>query len=449
MRSVYRAFKKHYLMCKDVYTTMVATGGFRFKMKLTQDRSEARLETPDEDLTMRFVVVMRRFLNPADRLYYKAVWTQLLAEFSDAIPAELKEAIEKRKIVLANGIMRFEMDGELITAERMYEIIADGIRFDHSDRYREILLNLEQLPLVGPLFWHQFYSYTENALSLASWLFEAISAAEKTEKFQQLYGDPPVARCIYCLSTEGPFRSEEHILPEAMGNHDYVLPRGYVCDPCNNGVLAGLDAELCNSPLFVSQRVNAVEYDKRGRLPEVRIGDFIVKRTDPMNVTWIADPGSDAIKVGKTRPDGMTPLRMKTKLPKRFDETVLARALCKIGLAAIALDFGHDYACSSRFDRVRQLIREGGEYQNNLLICQWMTMDTDIGLQYRHQPEVPGTVMAHQIYGVTLLMNLEEEPVLKLAPIHKQLGFVSFPLYGKRRRTNLKLRFVSPPNQVA
>ncbi len=451
MRSIYRAFKKHYQLCKDVYRKMAATGGFKYELHFTQESSEAKVETPDAELTMRFVVVMRRFLNPADRLYYKTMWSTLQDEFGGAIPGEVKTAIDKKINILTQGWMKFEMDGDVLTAERMYEVIADGVRFGHNEQLAEYLRKIEQVPLVGPLFWHQFYSFTESALSVASMIFGAISAVERTDKYKQLYdgGEPAVTRCIYCLSTDGPFKSEEHIVPEAMGNNDIVLPRGYVCDPCNNGVLSRLDDELRTSPLFIVQWASAVEFTKQGKLPEVSLGDITIKRTDPLNVTWIANPGSDAIRAGKQCPDGTTELHMHTSLPKRFDEVLVARALCKIGLAAVALDFGHEYACSNRFDAARRFICKGGEFRNNLLISQWMTMRTDIQMQYHHLPEVSGTVMEHHIYGVILLMSLEEEPKLRLNPVLRSLGFVSFPLCGKRRRTKFTLRLVPPPDKAA
>ena len=448
MRSIYRAFKKHYQVCKDVYKMMSSTGGFQFNWHATPTSSEAKLETPDSELTMRFVVVMRRFLNPDDRLYYKSVWATLQDEFGEALPVELRTDIDETVSVLNTGLMRFEMNGEVLTAERMYQIIADGVRFGREAQCVEFLRSIEQVPMVGPLIWHQFYSYTESALGLASMLYAAISAVEKTDKYNELYGDSTVHKCIYCLSTAGPFMSEEHIIPESMGNHDFVLPPGYVCDPCNHGVLSGLDDELRTSPLFIVQWVNAVEFTKKGKLPEARLGNLTMKRTDPLNVSWIADPDSDAIRVGKQLPDGMTQLHFKDTLPKRFDDTIVARALCKIGLAAVALDFGHEYVLTSRFDAARRFIQEGGEFRNNLLICKWMTMRTDIRMQYNHLPAVPGTVMMHQIYGVMLIMNLEEQPKLKLNPDLRSAGFVSFPLCGKRRRNTFSMHML-PPNQVA
>jgi hypothetical protein len=41
-------------------------------------------------------------------------------------------------------------------------------------------------------------------------------------------------RCIFCTSPSSASRSVEHIIPESLGNTRHVLPKGAVCDTCNN-----------------------------------------------------------------------------------------------------------------------------------------------------------------------------------------------------------------------
>src|SRR5438309_11833145 len=54
--------------------------------------------------------------------------------------------------------------------------------------------------------------------------------------------------CIFCLSNKNAFTAPEHILSEALGNKQLILPPGVVCDPCNHGPLAGLDKALVEFP---------------------------------------------------------------------------------------------------------------------------------------------------------------------------------------------------------
>jgi len=41
-------------------------------------------------------------------------------------------------------------------------------------------------------------------------------------------------RCIFCKQPSDNTKSIEHIVPESLGNKNHVLPKGYVCDKCNN-----------------------------------------------------------------------------------------------------------------------------------------------------------------------------------------------------------------------
>lgn len=57
--------------------------------------------------------------------------------------------------------------------------------------------------------------------------------------------------CIYCASPSGNPSGVEHVLPEALGNPDWVLPRGAVCDPCNARFGSNIDTP------FVTQGIGA------------------------------------------------------------------------------------------------------------------------------------------------------------------------------------------------
>lgn len=41
-------------------------------------------------------------------------------------------------------------------------------------------------------------------------------------------------RCLFCKEDSSSAKSIEHIIPESLGNKTFTLPRGYVCDKCNN-----------------------------------------------------------------------------------------------------------------------------------------------------------------------------------------------------------------------
>ena len=65
-----KAFKRHYYKVSDIAKKLAASNGkFSFSFSYNKDKGqEAKVETPDDEMSIRFVVLMRRFLNPASNL---------------------------------------------------------------------------------------------------------------------------------------------------------------------------------------------------------------------------------------------------------------------------------------------------------------------------------------------------------------------------------------------
>ena len=74
-------------------------------------------------------------------------------------------------------------------------------------------------------------------------------------------------RCIFCKSDSSDSRSIEHIIPEALGNTDHTLPRGVVCDKCNNYFTRKLEGPLLASTWFRHARARQQVPSKRGLIP--------------------------------------------------------------------------------------------------------------------------------------------------------------------------------------
>jgi HNH endonuclease len=76
-------------------------------------------------------------------------------------------------------------------------------------------------------------------------------------------------RCIFCKKNSENSVSVEHIIPESLGNIDHVLPKGIVCDACNN-YFAKIEKELLEQDYFQSVRGRNNLRNKRGNLiPEI------------------------------------------------------------------------------------------------------------------------------------------------------------------------------------
>jgi len=73
--------------------------------------------------------------------------------------------------------------------------------------------------------------------------------------------------CIFCKAVSDNSKSVEHIIPESLGNKDYVLPKGIVCDKCNNYFSNKIERPLLDLPYFVSVRHRNMIESKKGRIP--------------------------------------------------------------------------------------------------------------------------------------------------------------------------------------
>lgn len=72
-------------------------------------------------------------------------------------------------------------------------------------------------------------------------------------------------RCIFCKLTSDSSKSVEHIIPESLGNKSHILPKGVVCDDCNNYFARKIEGPLLSGPFFAQTRGLEQVPNKRGR----------------------------------------------------------------------------------------------------------------------------------------------------------------------------------------
>lgn len=433
MYPIFSAFKRHYRKVRYVGESMYKTGTFGYRSSFTKAEGfDARVLTPDSEFTSRFIILMYRFLDPSDVLYYRAIWRLLQQDFAHEIPSGSHDIFEQFDGALAAGsAIKFRYNDSDLSAEQIYRIMAEGEFFARKDEARKFLQGIAHIPMADELFRYQFYDYSTTAFKVVTWLLDLIQQVEETDAFKARFGDlqPSSYQCIFCLTTNGKFTSEEHVIPEALANTDWILPKGYVCDRCNNGPLAKLDNVLAASPLFAYQRIQYLPYDKDGRLPEARFGSITWKRTSPHDILISEDPGADVIKFGEEAPDGWSRFSFKETYQNTFDERTLARALCKVALELIAADHGHQYACAERYNAVRAFIIKAEPFRNNLLLRTKYTPKPQIAVQYI--PFEQGTLVEINLYGVSFLLNLEEHPKMELNDHLRDADLISLRLTGK------------------
>ena len=72
-------------------------------------------------------------------------------------------------------------------------------------------------------------------------------------------------KCIFCKNYSDNCVSIEHIIPESLGNKEHVLPKGVVCDSCNNYFAVKIEKPLLELPYFRSARFRNEIENKKGR----------------------------------------------------------------------------------------------------------------------------------------------------------------------------------------
>lgn len=263
-------------------------------------------------------------------------------------------------------------------------------------------------------------------------LFQVILIVEKSERYKAIYGEKILTKpkCIYCLQTTGSFKSEEHIFPESLGNDELILPRGYVCDKCNNGVLSQLDNALIKFEPIAFLQVQLVPHTKDGSLPKANFQNMTLERTSPTHIKVVAKDKTGTVQ-NKT-PIGddwySFSLNMRGKPVTQKSIKILGRALFKIALGIIALSQGREQACNAKYDAARKFILGKSEFNNNF----FMKIDgkPHAGGRITYKDFEKGTVVAIDIMGIIFLLNLEEKPTLEFNENIKAEDYILYSLDG-------------------
>ena len=77
-------------------------------------------------------------------------------------------------------------------------------------------------------------------------------------------------KCIFCKNPSDSSKSEEHIIPESMGSKKKILPKGIVCDKCNNYFAIKVENPLLSHDAFRNIRGYYQVPNKKGKMPTVK-----------------------------------------------------------------------------------------------------------------------------------------------------------------------------------
>jgi len=163
-------------------------------------------------------------------------------------------------------------------------------------------------------------------------------------------------KCIFCLSEFSSFSKEEHIIPESLGG-DRILPKGFVCDQCNQYFGSNVEKNaLALSPLAIARIFMSIKSKRKrhARLNGVRF------EKDYKGIKFEAEGSDEADIIVRVNQDAYNDLKankIKT-LYWSFEEGMssLVRLLIKMGLEIIATSKKLD-VYDPVFDKARMAAR--------------------------------------------------------------------------------------------
>ncbi|MCM2317621.1 MAG: HNH endonuclease, partial [Thermoanaerobaculia bacterium] len=244
---------------------------------------------------------------------------------------------------------------------------------------------------------------------------------------------PPVnPHCIYCLATDGAFTTEEHAVPEALGNDDAILSLGDVCDSCQRS-LAPLDQWLADFEGIALDRVIHTAHTKKGKLPRATFGNMQVEKVRPGAIRITATADEPPLIFEATQPDGLRRFRINVRGRKPLDVHRLGRPLYKVGLAMVAFHAGRAAACRPRYDAARAFIQGSRSFSNNLIVRTTSTPHDRLNSQLWDQCDGGGALFAIDFWGVLFMLNLEEAPVLTIDPAEPLAAIATTLWLGEQR----------------
>lgn len=168
--------------------------------------------------------------------------------------------------------------------------------------------------------------------------------------------------CLFCPNTdENQFSKEEHIVPESLGNKSYLLPKGIVCDKCNQ-YFSGLDKYFCHHHLGAGRKLLERYKTKKGKPPSMPLEAGEMRQDETGRIHFqqslIEGKGKEQFTISFFEKD--VAIRVRLPLPDT-DSKKISRFLAKAGIETLYFKMGN-MALQPDFDFVRNYARFGSRH---------------------------------------------------------------------------------------
>lgn len=399
VRATLRAFKRQCSSLRDAVFALGESDSPSVEMHFEVGKEVTSSATESAAL-IRVATLLRPLMAPSSPTNLRTVVALLIGK--GLLTTETVERINELFAQADALPFALSLNGETLSAERIYTAYAEGEFFNVDPAQRAIVQSLSFGPgkhILPFVFHHICLNYAELALAL----IDVVLAVERqhSEVRPQLLQRP---RCIYCLTIDGDFAPEEHVIPEAFGVDDMVI-HGLVCAACNNR-LSRLDQALCEFEPLALLRVQNVQTTKKGKFPRAEFGHFTAVKTRPRSLRFVSKTGRPVFRA-EPLPNGKVRLSLNAASGRKVDVLRLARAAFKIGIGAVAFH-EPEFAFHSRFDAARRFIRGEAQMPNHLILTRKGKPHQDITTTW--QSFAKGTVVSIDFYGINFGLNLDETP---------------------------------------
>jgi hypothetical protein len=179
-------------------------------------------------------------------------------------------------------------------------------------------------------------------------------------------------RCIFCKTISDDSTSVEHIIPESLGNTEHVLPKGWVCDTCNNYFARKVEKPFLDSLYGRHARFEMSIPNKRGRTPFA--SGFHVESRTKIDLGRSSDTKELWVGAADGEETGQWILALKTMargtliIPAAVEperDSITSRFIGKIALESLAKRFvdvpgaNAELVDKPELDELRQYVRLG------------------------------------------------------------------------------------------
>ena len=176
-------------------------------------------------------------------------------------------------------------------------------------------------------------------------------------------------KCIFCKEDSSNSKSIEHIIPESLGNTEHILPKGVVCDKCNNYFARKIEKKVLEYSSFQLDRFHMSIPSKKGRVPSAfglmttssSFSPITLYKDKDMRMSFEIREDVEIPKKGSMIIPALSYLQNKYSEGEISDDNLLTRFIAKIAFESLVYKsiVSIENIYDDTFDGIRHFIRYG------------------------------------------------------------------------------------------